>query len=412
MTVRKTLVWAAPLVLMAGWGCGKKKAGDAAPANVQVAEVLRKDVSIQKEFTGQIKGSEDVNIRARVTGILLGIHFKEGSEVRKDALLYTIDPQPFAAKVEEARAAVAEAQALLAKQTQDVERYRPLAKAHAVPQKDLDTALQAQAAAEASVKAHKAALKTAQIDLGYTKIYAPVAGVIGMTQAKVGDLVGNPPAISVLNTISRLDPALVQFSIAEKEYLDLQRRVIESSKGVRRAAAAFQLILADGSVYPLAGRFDFANRQIDPQTGTLTIQASFPNPDKLLRPGLFAKIRAPVEERKGALLVPQRAVLQQQDVFQVFVVGPDRRAQVRSVRIIQPYGPYWIVEGGVQPGESVVVEGVQKVKANMPVNPVPAPAVPKSTGTTSQGGASVQESTGPSASPGAPRPPPAAPAGP
>lgn len=400
-------------------GCGEKKSQEQRaqppPPEVSVMEVIQRDVPIYVELVGQTRGSQDVEIRARIEGWLEGIHFQEGSEVQKGDLLYSIDPDPLLeqvaaaegrlasaraqvasanSQVAEASAQVAEAEAQLARAQGDVDKFSPLAKIAAISRRDLDTAVAERdaalqrvraaeerveaarggvKAAEGQVAAAKAQLEAAKIQLGYTKIYAPLSGLIGKTLAYVGDLVGRPPLVD-LNTISQLEPIHVEFSISERELLDLMKRIPEDQRKQQRSQD-LELILADGSVYPETGSINFADRQVDPATGTLLLQASFPNPDKLLRPGQFARVRGLVETKMGGLLIPQRAVQELQGQYQVFVVGEENVAQVRPVTLGERVESLWLVEKGLESGDRVVVEGIQRVRPGTPVAPrdVPPP---------------------------------------
>jgi len=358
------------------------------PPKIHVVQVVQKDVPIIGEFVGQTYGYFDISIRARVDGVLESRHFKEGSIVKKNQLLYTIDPSQQQAlvaesmsKVAEALSRIAEAETLFAKAESDVNRYRPLAKMNAVAQSDLDAAeaqygaSQAQIdAAKASLKAAEASLDYANIQLGYTKIYAPISGMIGQTEAKVGEYVGKEPNPVVLNAISRTDTILVQFYITESEYLSIARYFAELRKlGInpqRKDKDPLILILADGSIHDQPGKVDFTGRQIDPTTGTLLVQASFNNPDRVLRPGQFAKIRLTMNEIKDALLIPQRAVQEIQDIFNVYVVNDQNIVEVKQVSLGEKIDSDWIVQSGLKASDRVVVEGIQKVRNGMEVIPV------------------------------------------
>jgi membrane fusion protein (multidrug efflux system) len=296
---------------------------------------------------------------------------------------------------------VAEAGAQLAQTQGDVEKFEPLAKIAAISRRDLDTAVAERdaaqqrveaakdrvdaargsvKAAEGQVAAAKAQLQSTKIQLGYTKVYAPLSGLIGKTQAYVGDLVGRAPLVD-LNAISQLDPIHVEFSVSEREYLDLQRRRAAAHRE-RERESNLEMILADGMVYSEKGSINFADRQVDPATGTLLLQASFPNPKKLIRPGQFARVRGLVETKNGALLVPQRAAQELQGQYQLYVVGPDDTAQIRSVTLGERVGSLWLVEKGLEPGERVIVEGLQRVRPGAAVSPreVPPPAAPAEAG--------------------------------
>ena len=353
-------------LLAVGVACSKKtEAPPPPPPEVQVAEVVQKDVPIYVELVGSTLGSEDVEIRARVEGYLVAIDFREGSFVRKGQPLYKIDPEPFRVAVDEAKASLATAQARLEKTNNDVARYTPLAQKQAVSQQELDNALSAQQAAKAQVDAQKAAVAQAQLNLGYTNITSPVDGIIGTTQKNVGSLVGRGES-TLLNTVSQINPILFRCSIAEGEYLRLARRSEASSKPGQKQANV-ELILADGTIFPHKGRLDAIERAVDTTTGTLMGQFLFPNPEQLLRPGLYGKARFVTDVKDDALLVPQLAVQEIQGLYSVMVVKPDATVEQRMVKVGERVGNLWIIASGVKPGEKVIVEGLQKVQPGVKV---------------------------------------------
>ena len=351
-------------LLAFGVACSKTEAPPPPPPEVQVAEVVQRDVPIYVELVGSTLGSEDIEIRARVEGYLVAIDFTEGSFVRKGQPLYKIDPEPFRVAVDEAKASLATAQARLEKTDNDVARYTPLAKQQAVSQQELDNALSAQQAAKAQVDAHRAAVAQAQLNLGYTNITSPVDGVIGTTQKKVGSLVGRGES-TLLNTVSQVNPILFRCSIAEAEYLRLARREASSKPGQKQANV--ELILADGTIFPHKGRLDAIERAVDTTTGTLMGQFSFPNPEQLLRPGLYGKARFVTDIKDDALLVPQLAVQEIQGLYSVMVVKPDATVEQRMVKAGERVGNLRIINSGVKPGEKVIVEGLQKVQPGVKV---------------------------------------------
>ena len=353
-------------LLAVGVACSKKtEAPPPPPPEVQVAEVVQKDVPIYVELVGSTLGSEDVEIRARVEGYLVAIDFREGSFVRKGQPLYKIDPEPFRVAVDEAKASLATAQARLEKTNNDVARYTPLAQKQAVSQQELDNALSAQQAAKAQVDAQKAAVAQAQLNLGYTNITSPVDGIIGTTQKNVGSLVGRGES-TLLNTVSQINPILFRCSIAEGEYLRLARRSEASSKPGQKQANV-ELILADGTIFPHKGRLDAIERAVDTTTGTLMGQFLFPNPEQLLRPGLYGKARFVTDVKDDALLVPQLAVQEIQGLYSVMVVKPDATVEQRMVKVGDRVGNLWIINLGIKPGEKVIVEGLQKVQSGVKV---------------------------------------------
>ena len=346
-------------------GCSKKEAPPPPPPEVVVAEVVQKDVPIYIELIGATLGSEDVEIRSRVEGYLISINFIEGSFVQKGQLLYKIDPKPFEAALDQAKANLATAQAGLEKTNNDVTRYTPLAKQQAVSQQELDNALSAQQAAKAQVDARKAAVAQAQLDLGYTNITSPVNGIIGTTQTKVGSLVGR--GVTLLNTVSQINPILFRCAIAEAEYLRLARRGADRDKSLEKQFGV-ELILADGTVFNHKGRLDAIERAVDPTTGTLTGQFTFPNPERILRPNQYGRARLVTDVKEDALLVPQRAVQEIQGLYSVMVVKPDATVEQRMVKADERVGNLWVLTSGVKPGEKVIVDGIQKVRPGIQVN--------------------------------------------
>ena len=356
--------------------CKEKKAVEIPPPEIPVVEVLQQDVPIFKEFVGQVYGEKDIPIRARVEGFLEGIHFQEGLPVTKGQLLYTVDPLPFEAKVNAQQSQVAEAETMLVKAKSDLDRYKPLAELNAVSQSDLDAA-QAQYDAEmSSVAAAKANLLSAQIELGYTSIFSPINGVIGRTQARVGDFVGREPNPVILNTVSKTDNVYVLFYLTESEYLYLSRELSrEIRDGIQDGnkegeQATLKLILSDGSVYEHTGTVDFIDRSIDASTGSILIQATFPNPDFLLRPGLYAKVKVDVRTVKNGLLIPQRCVMELQGQYSVYVVNDSSIVESRQITTGPTIDDYWLITGGLKPEEKIVIDGLQKVKSGIEIIPV------------------------------------------
>lgn len=335
------------------------------PVSVSVYKTLAQDVPIYHTFVGQIYGVKDIAIRARVEGFLKGIHFKEGSPVKAGDLLYTIESQPFEAQVASKKGLLVEAETKMVKAKRDLDRYRPLAKMNAVSQSDLDGAVAAYNAAKAGVTAAQANVRAAQIQMGYTKIYSPIDGIIGKTKAKVGDFVGRDPNPVILNTVSNTNSVLAEFFLTESQYLNLARHMKASGQeGVGRRKGSnidIQLILADGSVYPHKGSPNFMDRQIDPTTGAILVQVSFPNPDGLLRPGQFGKIKAMIDSVKDGVLVPQRCITDLQGLKKVFVVGEDGVVKEQDVTLGPDIDNFVLIEKGLSGGESIVYEGLQKV---------------------------------------------------
>ncbi len=341
------------------------------PPKVTVIETVAEEVSIYQEFVGQVYGFKDIAIRARVEGFMEGIHFKEGSTVKKGKKLYTLESQPFEADVAAKMSKVAEAKTALVYAESDLARIKPLAEENAVSKSDLDAADALYNASIAGVEAAQANLRAANIQLSYTKIYSPISGIIGKTQAKVGDFVGKNPNPVILNTVSNIDTVLVQFFITESQYLEWSRFVQEREKKKEdiKVREGLELILSDDTVYGHKGKIDFVDRQVDPTTGALLIQASFPNPEKLLRPGLFAKVKANVDIIPDGIMIPQRCVTELQGLYSVLVVGEGNKIEQREIKTGPTIGAFWLIMEGLKPGEMVVYEGMQSARAGSVVNP-------------------------------------------
>jgi membrane fusion protein (multidrug efflux system) len=362
------------VIILLSFACGGEDQAQLPPPNVQVYVTTTTDVPIFKEFIGETQGYKDIDIRARVEGYLEGIFFEEGAQVKKDQLLYTIESQPFEENVAEKQSQLAAAKVELANAESDLSRIKPLAAENAISQIDLDAA---QAKYDASIEAVKAAnanLNAANILLSYTKVLSPIDGIIGVTQAKVGDFVGQSPNPVILNTVSSVDTMLVQFFVTENEYLQAARRLIAETEENQAGDAkdepdSLQLILSDGMAYDYEGKYDFIDRNVDPTTGAILIQASFPNPKQLLRPGLFAKVRAEVDVVKDGILVPQRSVVELQGTFSVMVIDEQNQVKARQVQVGPKIKEFWLIKEGLKPNEKVIYEGLQKVKEGMVVKP-------------------------------------------
>ena len=372
-TIPTVLVLAS--LLAASAGCGKKEAPPPPPPpEVKVAPVVQRDVPVYIEVIGQTRGSTEIEVRPRVEGYLESVNYREGSFVRKGQLLYTIDPRPFQANVAQARGLQAEAEAQLARARQDVVRYEPLVAKNAISRQEYETAVQVERAAEASVDAAKAGVERARIDLSFTKILAPGSGIVGKTEVYPGTLVGRGQN-TLLTHISQVETIHVRVSLPEKDFIEYNRRGQER----RRAGAAplkFELLLSDGSVHPEKGDLVFVDRAVDPQTGTILVEVAFPNPGSTIRSGQFGRVRVAIDEKKGAILVPQRAVTELQGVYNVAVVKPDDTVELRMVKAGERIGTLWVIDEGLKAGDRVVVEGVQKVRTGIKVTPRPAPAEP------------------------------------
>jgi RND family efflux transporter MFP subunit len=412
-TLATSLVLTAGLTVTTG-GCSRSVDASAhpEPLEVLVTPVQQKDVPAYQEWIGTLDGLVNADIKAEVAGYLVEQAYKEGSFVNKGQLLFQIDPRPFQAsldqsqsqlaqsqgQLEQARAQLAQAEAQVAvadanqRRTQlDVDRYTPLVQQQAITQEDLDNATQNNIAAkaqvqssiaqvatakaqiiasQAAVQAAQAAVETARINLGFTRLTAPIDGIPGIAQQQVGALVS--PASGAITTMSTLDPIKVYFTVSEQEYIAFGRRFPNAEK--RQADLRqqnFELILADNSVYPESGKFDFANRQVDVRTGAIRVACLFPNRGNTLRPGQYGRVRAALTIQHGALLVPQRAVIDLQGTHQLAVVDNANKVSIRPVQLGQTIGGEWIVTEGIRPGERVVVEGIQKVRQGVEVTPKP-----------------------------------------
>jgi len=338
------------------------------PPEVYVAEVVQKNVPEYLELVGQAEGNQDVDIRARVEGFLQTMNFTEGSFVKKGDLLYTIDPQSLEATLARTKADEATAQTALEKSTNDVNRYTPLAAKQAVSQRELDDARSEQDAARSQVKAAAAAVERARLDLGYARVTSPINGLAGATQVKPGNLVGKGEP-TLLTTVSQIDPIRFRVGVTEADYLRIKRR--SAAQTARARAEGIQLTLADGTVHPYKGRIGPVDRAVNPQTGTLGVQLIFPNPGDVLRPGQYGRARALIDVRTGALLVPQVAVQQLQNLYSVAVVNPNQTISFRNVKVGPRVDTQWVIEEGLKPGERVVAEGLQFIKDGQKVHAKP-----------------------------------------
>ena len=359
-------------------GCKKEQKAAPPPPDVEVVKVTQKDVPIYQEWVGALDGYVNAVIRAQVTGYLIKQNYREGEFVKKGQVLFEIDPRTFQASLDQAKGALDQAKSDLAQKEArwdtakaNLARIKPLAAQNAVSQKDLDDATGAELSTQADVGAAKAAIasaqaavETAQLNLGFTKITSPVGGIAGIAKAQLGNLVG-PNTQTELTSVSTVDPIKAYINVSEQEYL----RVGKSNPNPEKIP--LELILADGSVYPHKGHLALADRQIDPTTGTLKVGSLFANPGNKLRPGGYGLVRAMMSVKKGALLIPQRAVSDIQGKFLVAVVGADNKVDIRPVKVAERVGSEWIIAEGLKPGETVVVEGTQKVKPGMLVTPKP-----------------------------------------
>jgi membrane fusion protein (multidrug efflux system) len=388
--------------------CSKKEETKAPAPEVQVAEVIQRDMPIGAELTGTLKGYEDIEIRARVEGFLKSVNYQEGSMVKKGQLLFTIDDQPLRAKLAEAKGDLARAESTLSKATLDVRRYKPLVSQRAISQAELDNAVALQRSAQAQVDAARANVENATINLGYTRITSPIDGLAGQAQRKVGDLVGKADP-TLLTVVSSINPIRVSVNLPEALYLRYASK-LPAPGGAKPPKPSndrpgAELVLGDGSLYPERGWLLFVDRSVDPTTGTVHADLGFLNPERILRPGLYAKVLYRAEIRPGALLVPQRAVTELQGQFSVAVVNADGKVESRKVKPGPRAGSLWILDEGVKPGEKVVVEGTAKVRDGMMVKATVVPAEsgePVAESATAGGAAQGGAAAGGTASGGAP----------
>ena len=352
-------------------GCSGGKAASAPPPTVvEVATVVQQDTPIYSEWVAILDGYVNAQIQPHVSGYIIRQNYKEGSVVRKGDVLFQIDPRPFKAALDQAKGQLAQAEAQLGKARLDVQRDTPLAQARAIAQSQLDTEIQAKLGTQALVQAAKANVEQAQLNLEWTQVTSLINGIAGIAQVQIGNLVG--PS-SVLTSVSQVDPIKTYFTVSEQEFTDFHRRFpTEQSVAEQRKRIPLQLLLADGSVYERPGTIYFADREVNPATGAIRIAGVFPNPNNLLRPGGYGRVRASAKTQSGALLVPQRAVIELQGSRQVAVVGNDNKVSIRPIMVGERVGKFWIVTEGLKPGERVVVEGLMKVRDGAPVKAVSA----------------------------------------
>ncbi|MNQ34759.1 Multidrug resistance protein MdtE precursor [compost metagenome] len=348
--------------------CKKEVAPEAKPLEISVVKVIQQDVRLESEYTGQTFGQSDIQINPRVDGVIESLNFKEGSVVSKGQLLYTIDPLPYQAKVNEAEGALAEVEAKLARTKSDLDMMVPLAKMNAVSQRELVAAKAAYNASLASIKAATATLENAKIELGYCRIVAPISGLIGISKVRVGDYV-RPGAASVLNTISDLGDVRARFTMSEQEYLRIFREITKENSNLIGAGKSVSLVLSDGSIYPETGKISFADRQIDPTTGAVTFEAAFANPDRLIRPGQFVKILVVTDVRKNALIIPQRSVIEMQGIYQVYVLGNDNKVEMKIIQIGPAYKDSYLVTEGLTANDKIALGGTSLLKSGSVISP-------------------------------------------
>lgn len=365
---------AVAVLALIGTGCDQPAPAAPPPPEVYVTNVVRQDVPVYLDLVGQTAGFQDTELRARVEGFLETMTFREGSFVKRGDVLYTIDRKPLEAALAQARAEQATAEAGLAKATNDVARYTPLVAKQAVSQRELDDARAEQDAGRSRVEAAKAAVERATLDLGYTNVVAPISGLVGTTEVKPGNLVGRGQN-TLLTTISQIDPILFKAGVTEADYIRVARRAADRI-GEAPRAADIQLTLTDGTIYSHPGKVGVIDRAVDTATGTLGVQIEFPNPELLLRPGQYGRVRILLETKPKAMLVPQRAVQEMQNLHSVAIVSADNKIAFRNVKVGQRVDSLWVIEEGLQDGDRVVVEGLQRIRDGITVTAKPAPAEP------------------------------------
>jgi len=353
--------------------CGSKETAAPPPPEVLVVEVAARDVPVISEWLGTTEGAIDADIRAQVSGYLISRDYREGSRVQQGTLLFRIDPRPFQATLEQAKGDLGRAEAALELARLDVARYTPLVQQGAVSRQEYDTAVQRQRSGEAAVQSGRGAVEKARIELSFTEIRSPIAGIAGVAKRQLGDFVG-PTDPEPLTSVSQLDPIRVSFPLSEQEYLHFAPRVQKALEEGSFRKDAVQLVLANGSIYPYPGTAYPAGREVDPRTGTIMVKADFPNPGQVLRPGQYARVRVETDVAKDALVVPKRAVQELQGLAQLTLVDGDDKIELRTVTTGTTWGTLEVVTKGVSAGERIVVEGFQKVRPGMVVAPKPAPA--------------------------------------
>lgn len=359
--------------------CNKQAAPQAAPPpEVLIQTIAPQNTPLSIDIVSEIKAFREVELRPRVSGQIIRQAFQPGQKVKEGDLLFVIDPRAYDEAILDARAKLAEAEAVLARARQDVSRYKPLLPDNAIPRQTYDQAVAFEQQNAAVVQARRASVEKARLDRSYAEVRSPVSGQIGLQKIEVGALAS--AGQSVLASVSTLDPVVVYFSIAETDYISFARRHLNAKS---ESAAPVELILADGSTYDKTGKIDFADRALNAATGTLTLRAVFPNPDKLLRPGMNARVRIVYETAQNAILIPQKAVTEMLGKQFATVVGADDKVEQRPIRSGARIGDLWLIEDGLKAGERVVVEGLQKARPGSVVKPVAAPpATPGAAATT------------------------------
>jgi membrane fusion protein (multidrug efflux system) len=357
---------------------GKKEVQAIEAIEVPVIQVIQQNVALESEYTGQTYGDADVEIRTRVEGWVLGMNFREGSMVSKGQLLYTIDPMPYQNQVSEAEAALANSNSMLIKAKNDLDRIEPLAAIGAISQRELVAAQATFESSKAMVSSNEASMRNAKIKLGYCSVVAPISGMIGISTVKVGDYVSMGPQF-IINTVSSIDKIRVRFTIGEKEYLRITRLMQEMKVKLGQGGDVVRMVLADGSLYPLKGQMNFADRQVDPSTGAMTLEAEFKNMDNILRPGQYVRLKLITELRNNSLLIPQRSVNEMQGSFQVFTVTDSNKLDLKLIKLGPRYNMSYIVEEGLSKGDRIVIGGTQMLRSGSLIKPIDKQWSPDST---------------------------------
>ena len=371
--------WVSVGILVALAGCARREPQGASPPEVEVVAVVQRDVPVVSEWIGTLDGSVNADIRPKIEGYLLHQLYKEGQFVHTGARLFEIDPRQFRAALEQSQGAVGQAEAQVAKARRDVERFTPLAADRAISQQELDNALSALRAAEAAYASAVAAVDQAKLNLGWTQVISPIEGIAGIAKSQVGDLVNTS---TLMTTVSTVDPIRVSFGISEKEYLRFARQINRPNYATTIQGPFLDLVLDDGSVFAQKGRAVLVDREVDVRTGTMTVRGFFPNPGNILRPGQYARVRAAIDTKTAALLVPQRAVVELQGGYHVAVVDAEGKVDVRVVEPAEKVESLWVVDKGLKLGEKVAVSGLQYVRQGMTVKARPAASPQASDGST------------------------------
>src|SRR5437773_1987680 len=358
------------LALLPAAACARQEPPPVPPIEVQVTPVSQRDVPLMGEWIGTLDGSVNADIRPKVEGYLLRQFYKEGQFVRRNAPLFEIDPRQFRAALEQSQGTLARAEAQYEKATKDVERFTPLAAQKAISQQELDNALAAERDARGGVAAAEAAVRQAALNLDWTRMTSPIEGIVGIAKAQVGDLVNTQ---TVMTTVSTVDPIRVTFGISEREYMNRAARINRDNYATTERGPSLELLLEDGTIFAEQGKAVLVDREVDVKTGTLTIRGFFPNPHNILRPGQYARVRAELDVRPGALVGPQRGVTELQGGTRVALVGADGKVEIRPVELGPRTGTLWVVEKGLKAGDSVIVSGLQYLKPGTPVTAKPAP---------------------------------------